>query len=141
VAVVTDEPALPRSVRRGPRITLTCRCGERRYLQYGERWTCEACGRTWNTRDIPLDQYAAVRRTQLRARRVPMAVAVISLVCVAVFIILGRAFGGLILVAFAATAWSMFVRPIHRRRYRRQLAELPAWDIAPESEPPPSRRS
>jgi hypothetical protein len=119
-------------VRRGPPITLTCECGERRQLRYGERWKCERCGRTWNTNQIPIDDYAAIRRTQLRMRRVPIAITVLSLACVITFIVLGKAFGGLILVGFAATAWSMFLRPLHKRRYRKELAKLPTWDIKPD---------
>jgi Flp pilus assembly protein TadB len=126
------ESDLPRSIRRGPKITIACECGEKRYLQYGERWTCEKCGRTWNTRRIPLEEYAALRRVQLRYRRIPLAVSLLALACVVVFILLGKAFGGLIVVAFAATAWSMFVRPMHKRRYREQLAKLPTWKIEPE---------
>ncbi|MBV9194875.1 MAG: hypothetical protein JO168_12085 [Solirubrobacterales bacterium] len=129
---MATEPALPRSIRRGPRITLTCHCGERRYLKYGESWTCEKCGRRWNTRRIPMEQYAAIRREQLRYRRIPLAVSALSLICVVVFIILGQPFAGLVLVAFAATTWSMFVRPIHSRRYRRRIANLPTWKIDPE---------
>jgi hypothetical protein len=129
---LSTEGSLPRSIRRGPPITITCECGERRHLHYGERWLCEQCGRSWNTRRIPLAEYEELRRTQLRYRRIPLAVSLLSLACVVVFILLGRAFGGLILVAFAATAWSMFVRPIHRRRYREQLAKIPTWKIEPE---------
>lgn len=131
-ALTPDEVALPRSVRRGPLITLTCKCGERRDLRYGERWTCEKCARSWNTRRIPVEQYAEIRRAQLRFRRVPLAISVLSLVCLVAFILLGRAVGGLILVGFAATAWSMFVRPLHKRRYRKELAKLPSWEIEPE---------
>ncbi len=123
---------LPRSIRRGPPITITCDCGERRYLRYGERWSCEKCGRRWNTRRIPLEEYAALRRTQLRYRRVPLVVSALSLICVVVFIVLGQAFGGLIVVAFAASAWSMFGHPLHKRRYRKALAQLPTWKIEPE---------
>ncbi|MBV9363563.1 MAG: hypothetical protein JOY89_04955 [Solirubrobacterales bacterium] len=126
------EPDLPRSIRRGPLITIRCECGEERRLHYGERWTCEKCGRIWNTRRIPFEEYAALRRTQLRYRRVPLLIAALSLVCVIVFIALGRAFGGLIVVAFALTAWSMFVHPFHKRRYREQLAKIPTWKIEPE---------
>jgi hypothetical protein len=126
------ESDLPRSIRRGPRITIACECGEKRYLQYGERWTCEKCGRTWNTRRIPLEEYAALRRTQLRYRRVPLLIATLSLICVVVFIVLGQAAGGLIVVAFAATAWSMFGHPFHKRRYRKELAKIPSWKIEPE---------
>jgi hypothetical protein len=127
-----SQAELPRAVRRGPPITLTCECGERRQLRYGERWKCERCGRTWNTNQIPIDDYAAIRRTQLRMRRVPIVITVLSLACVITFIVLGKAFGGLILVGFAATAWSMFLRPLHKRRYRKELAKLPTWDIKPD---------
>jgi hypothetical protein len=126
------DPDLPRSIRRGPTITVACECGERRYLHYGERWKCEKCGRSWNTRRIPLEEYAALRRTQLRYRRIPLVISVLSLICVVVFIALGKAFGGLIVVAFAATTWSMFGHPLHKRRYREQLAKLPSWEIEPE---------
>jgi hypothetical protein len=128
------EAALPRSVRRGPPITLTCRCGEKRFLRYGERWTCENCGRSWNTQRIPLEQYAEVRRTQLRYRRVPIAISLLSLACIAVFIVLGKAFGGLIVIAFAASAWSMFARPLYKRRFREAIAKLPSWEIEPEDQ-------
>jgi hypothetical protein len=124
--------SLPRSVRRGPQITLTCECGERRYLRYGERWRCEQCGRMWNTARIPIEQYAALRATQLRYRRVPMVISIVALACVIASIIFGKAVGGVLVVAILATTWSMFFRPIHRRRYRRALADLPSWTIEPE---------
>jgi hypothetical protein len=129
---VEGEADLPRSIRRGPPITITCECGERRYLHYGERWHCEKCGRNWSTLRIPVEEYAQLRRTQLRYRAIPLAVSVLALVCVLVFIVIGKAAGGLILVAFAATAWSMFVRPFYKRRYREQLAKIPTWKIEPE---------
>ena len=119
-------------MRRGPPITLTCECGERRQLRYGESWRCETCGRTWSTARIPVEQYAEVRRTALRYRRLPMAISVLALVCVVAFIIVGKALGGLIIVVLVATTWSMFFRPMYRRRYRRALAELPSWEIEPE---------
>jgi hypothetical protein len=129
----SDPTSLPRSVRRGPPITLTCDCGERRYLRYGERWTCEKCAKTWNTARIPLEQYAAIRATQLRYRRVPIVISVLALVCVIACIAVGKALGGLIVVAILASTWSMFFRPLHRRRYRQALAELPSWQIEPEA--------
>ena len=111
------DTALPRSIRRGPPITITCKCGERRHLHYGERWTCEKCGRGWDTHKIPLEEYAELRRTQLRYRRVPILISSISLICI---------------VAFGLTAWSMFGHPFHKRRYREQLAKVPTWKIEPE---------
>jgi len=131
--------APPRSIRRGPRITLTCECGAVNYLQYGEGWTCEHCGRIWDTNRIPLEQYAQLRRTQLRFRRIPIVVSIVSLACIVAFIVIGKAFGGLVVVAFALTAWSMFARPLHRRRYRRALAQLPSWQIEPEGRVRPAK--
>jgi hypothetical protein len=130
--VSTPPQALPRSVRRGPLITLTCKCGERHSLHYGEHWKCENCSRSWDTNRIPIEQYAEVRRMQLKFRRIPLLISVLSLVCVVAFIVMGRAFGGLIVVAFGATAWSMFARPLHKRRYREAIAKLPSWEIEPD---------
>ena len=129
---MADSPTVSKAVRRGPPITLTCDCGERRYLRYGERWTCETCGKTWNTTRIPIDQYAAIRATQLRYRRAPIAISVLALASVIACIVVGKALGGLIIVAILATTWSMFFRPLHRRKYRAALAELPTWKIKPE---------
>jgi hypothetical protein len=129
---LSTEPALPRSVRRGPRITLSCHCGRTNYLQYGERWTCEECGRTWDTQRIPLEEYRELRRTQLRYRRVPIAMSAVALACIVIFLALGKGLAGLIVVAFVAAAYSMFARPLHRRRYREALARIPSWDIDPE---------
>jgi hypothetical protein len=127
-----DPATIPRSVRRGPPITVTCECGEKRYLRYGDRWTCETCGRSWDTAKIPVEQYAAIRRTQLRFRRVPLTISALALICIVAFIIVGKALGGLLLVAVVATTWSMFFRPLHRRRYREALADLPTWQIEPD---------
>ena len=49
------DPVLPRAARKGPPITLTCECGEKRELRYGESWRCESCGRSFDTRRIPLE--------------------------------------------------------------------------------------
>ena len=130
--VKEQSAGVPKSVRRGPPITLTCDCGEQRHLRYGERWTCENCGKTWNTNRIPIEQYAAIRATQLRYRRVPLIISVFALACVIAFIILGKALGGLLVVGLLATTWSMFFRPIHRRKYRQAIADLPTWKIKPE---------
>lgn len=129
---MADQP--PTVVRRGPKITVACPCGERRYLSYGERWTCERCGRRWDTNQIPLKQYAALRATQLRYRRVPLAIGVVALACIVAGVVVGKALGGVIIVAIVATTWSMFFRPIHRRRYRSALADLPSWSLTPDQE-------
>jgi len=121
---------LPRSVRKGPLITLTCECGERRQLHYGERWSCESCGRRFDTAKIPLDEYASIRRTQLRYRMVPLLSGAFLLAAVLLTILAGRAWSALIVVPFLLASWNMFVRPFFRARYRRSLGkDLPTWTI------------
>lgn len=127
-----DEPPVPRSIRRGPPITITCECGERRDLRYGERWTCEKCGRNWSTRRIPLEEYAALRRTQLRYRWIPLLAAAVVIGCLIALVVLGRAFGGILLAALAAMAWSTFGRPRWKQRYLNAIAQRPSWKIEPE---------
>jgi hypothetical protein len=129
---VEGEAELPRSIRRGPLITITCKCGEARPLHYGDCWTCEKCGKTWNTRRIPLEEYAQLRRLQLRYRRVPLAIGAIVVAALIALVVLGRAFGGVLVVALAAFAWSTYGRPLYRRHYLKAIAERPTWNIEPE---------
>jgi len=67
---------------------LACECGEKRDLRYGEDWTCEECGRRWDTNQIPPEQYQAIRRTQLRFRVLPVVygVAVLALAMSATYV-------------------------------------------------------
>ena len=47
---------------------------------------------------IPIEQYAEIRRTQMRYRRIPIAISVVSLVSVVAFVIIGKALAGLLVV-------------------------------------------
>jgi Flp pilus assembly protein TadB len=115
----------------GPPITVTCGCGEVRYLHYGEVWQCEKCGTVWNTNQIPEEEYAAVRKIQRRHIAGPATVFIVAAITVALFMVFGRVYA-IILLPFALTSWFIFVRPIQRRRLSRQLAELPKWELKPE---------
>jgi hypothetical protein len=124
------EDQLPRSIRKGPVITVTCECGEREQLHYGERWRCKGCGRSFDTAKIPLEEYASIRRKQLRHRMVPLVSGLFLLAGVILSIFEGRAFGALIVVPFLLSSWNLFLRPFFRTRYRRSLAkDLPTWTI------------
>jgi hypothetical protein len=124
------EARLPRTIRKGPLITVTCECGEREQLHYGERWRCKGCGRSFDTTKIPLEEYASIRRRQLRHRMVPLVSGVFLLAGVILSIFEGRAFGALIVVPFLFSTWNLFLRPFFRTRYRRSLAkDLPSWTI------------
>lgn len=109
---------------------MTCECGERRELRYAERWKCEGCGRSYDTSKIPLEEYAAIRRTQLRYRMIPLFSCLLLLVAVIVFWSTGRVYGAIVAVPFLIASWGMFGRPIFRSRYRRALAKnTPTWNL------------
>ena len=63
---------------RGALITVTCDCGERHYVPYGERLEC-TCGRSWDTNQIPGDEYWGImhdmRRYRFRAMGMAVAIA------------------------------------------------------------------
>jgi hypothetical protein len=128
--MTSGQAELPRSVRKGPPITVTCECGQKRDLQYGEQWQCEGCGRRYDTRKIPIEEYAAIRRTQLRYRLIPLVAGLVLLAAMIGFFVAGSAFSGLVGVAFLAASWVMFVRPFFRSRYRKSLGKnLPSWNL------------
>lgn len=117
---------------REPPITLTCDCGQVGYARYGERWTCPECGRTWDTSQIPNDEYAdlvsSVRRYRLLALGPPLVLA-------AIFIPLGIFVGiqyGLLLFVLVF-AYAIFVIPKVRERATLALQESTrSWDLRPE---------
>ena len=119
----------PGTVLRGPPIAVTCECGEKRDLRYGEEWTCESCGRRWDTNQIPPDQYQAIRRTQLRFRVLPVLYGLGVLALAVFFTLTGNIFSVFVLLPLALMFWFYFIRPAHRRRYRRAVAELPRWEL------------
>jgi hypothetical protein len=121
----------PGWILRGPPIAVTCECGEKRDLRYGETWRCERCGRRWNTAQIPPDQYDAIRRTQLRYRVLPVVYGLVVLALAVFFTLTGNIFSVFVLLPLALMIWFYFVRPFHRRRYRRAIAELPTWNLRP----------
>ncbi len=114
-----------------PPITLTCDCGETQAVPYGERWQCRKCRRTWDTSQIPEEEYKAVLRIQRRYRIVPMVLLILVIAAVVLFIALGRVLA-VILVPFVLTLWFMFVRPIQRKHLKAQIAALPEWKLTPE---------
>lgn len=122
----------PGWVLRGPPIAVTCKCGEKRDLRYGEAWRCERCGRRWNTAQIPSEQYEVIRRTQLRFRVLPVVYGLVVLALAMFFTLTGNIFSVFVLLPLALMIWFYFVRPFHRRRYRRAIAELPRWDLRPQ---------
>jgi hypothetical protein len=115
---------------RGPPISITCECGEARSLPYGERWTCEQCGRRWNTEQIP-EEYRGFVRTMRRPKLVALAAALglAGLVAaVAAFTNLGLLFALPILLGGVA----ILAGPVWKRSVRQRIAGRPRWELHPE---------
>ena len=122
----------PGSVLRGPPIAVTCDCGEKRDLSYGEVWNCESCGRRWDTAQIPAEQYEAIRRTQLRFRVLPVVYGLLVAGAALFFLLTGNTFSLFVLLPIGTMIWFIFLQPVHRRRYRRAIADLPRWKLRPD---------
>jgi hypothetical protein len=116
---------------KGAPITVTCHCGEIEHVPYGETWTCEKCGRHWNTTQIPADVYWGIMREMRNYR---LAVIGIALSMAAVFGILALTVSGGLLLVFPVllTAWFIWFMPWWRRRLRRRTRNLPSWQLTPE---------
>jgi ribosomal protein S27AE len=117
---------------RKPPITITCDCGAAGSAAYGERWQCGECGRSWDTKQIPEEEYAALLRSVHRYRVLavgpPLGAAAVLLPLAAV---VGIQFA--ILLFALVTAWTLFVLPqLRRRRARRILKGAPRWDLRPD---------
>jgi hypothetical protein len=122
----------PGTLLRGPPITVTCECGDKRDLRYGEAWDCERCGKRWDTRQIPTEQYETIRRLQWRFRLVPIALGLVVAALAIFFTLTGNVFSVFFLLPVALSVWFVFLRPLHRRRYRAAIADLPRWELHPE---------
>jgi len=119
----------PGTITKGPPITVTCECGARKELFYGERWTCPDCGRSYDTSHIPADEYQAIRKLQMRFRAVPIALGLSVAVLAILFTLTGNILGVFFIMPMAIISWFVFIRPTHRKRYRAAIAQLPRWDL------------
>ena len=48
------------------------------------------------------------------------------------FIQTHNTFSVFFLLPLAMMTWFFFIRPVHRRRYRQAIANLPRWELHPE---------
>ncbi len=109
-------------------LVVTCGCGGRGRVQPGETWSCPACGRSFETTDVPGAEYAAIAREVNQAKlRAFAGFAVIA----AVFVPLGFVLGpelwitGAVVLAVFYFAYG----PKLKRDVRRIVADLPSWTV------------
>ena len=116
---------------RGPPITITCECGERRSVRYGERWRCEGCGRRWNTEQIPRDEYRGLLRDLQRLRLATLAVAVsLAAGLVVVALLVNEALVLTVPIVLALVV--ILAGPYWKRKVRERIARRPRWELHPE---------
>jgi len=117
-------------------LVVSCGCGERGRVEPGAPWSCPACGRTYDTADIPGDEYAAiaseVNRTKLRAL---IGFAVIA----AVFVPLGFLLGAELWITGAVVLAVFYFAygPKLKRDVRRIVRDLPLWEVREHEEGAP----
>lgn len=115
-----------------PPIKITCDCGTGTSLAYGERWTCPRCGKTWNTAQIPREQYDALLASVRRYRLLVFAPAIgLAVILVPLGVLVNARYAYLLFVLeLAFVLW--VVPPLRRRASRQALASTPKWQLSPE---------
>ena len=116
---------------RGAAITVRCDCGQVAYLAYGETWTCAACGRRWNTNQIPAEEYWGLMR-EMRGYRLRVIAVALALAGVLAVLFATTGPGAMSLVPIVMGGWFFFFMPRWRQRVRRAARSLPTWDLHPE---------
>jgi hypothetical protein len=116
---------------RAPPIAIDCDCGERGSVAYGEVWTCEKCGRRWNTAQIPAEAFER-RNRQMRRFQLEILVFVVLILAVFVPLVLFVESRYLFLGIIVGLAWMFLYMPLWRRRVRRAVANAPRWELRPE---------
>ena len=114
-----------------PPITISCECGDVRDVAYGERWQCEKCGRSWNTAQIPAEEYEQLLRS---VRRHKLEILVLGVLVAAVVIPLIALVSArfIAVVPLLMALWLFVVLPRWRWRYRRTARNAPRWQLHPE---------
>jgi hypothetical protein len=116
---------------RGALITVRCDCGETGHVPHGERWLCSKCRRSWNTSQIPAEEYWEIMRDMRRMRISVMGTALVLVLPIAAL----APFAGvriLLLLPVVMGFWYMFYMPRWRRQVRERARNLRRWKLHPE---------
>ena len=116
---------------RGAPITIRCDCGDARPVAYGDRWTCARCGKTWNTAQIPAEEYWGLMRS---VRRYRLLVWGVTAVVLAVIIPLSLlvAFQMFVFAILILGAFYFYLLPRWRGKVLAEMRDRPSWKLSPE---------
>jgi Flp pilus assembly protein TadB len=114
-----------------PPITVKCECGEMKHVVYGDVWTCEQCGKRWNTAQIARDDYEGILREMRQFRLTAIGAAVVIGVGFTVLaLVVSQSLFLLLPVVLAG--WYICYMPLWRAKVRRRARNLPKWHLTPE---------
>jgi len=115
-------------------ITIRCECGVATPAALGDHVTC-ACGREYDTRDVPAGDAAPARLLQSRMRLYTR----LGFIFVLAVAILGYYFTGWPGIALgapvAAVVWWRVVQPRFQRRVLAEVRSLPTWQVQAKQAP------
>jgi hypothetical protein len=118
-----------------PGITLRCDCGAEGRVKYGERWIWDACGRSYDTSQIPSEDYAEIASLDRRYRFGVwgvMAVLAVAVLAVALTRQVIPIFAGLAVVMLS---WVLYIKPLVHRRHKAAVSRLTrTWNLEAEAE-------
>lgn len=117
---------------RQPPITITCDCGASAEVPFDERWRCEACGRTWDTGQIPTADYDALLRGLRRYRLLVLGPPIVlAAILLPLAVLAGIQFGFLLFV-FVMAHGLLVVPQLRRRATDRMRTRIRSWKLHPE---------
>jgi hypothetical protein len=116
-----------------PAISLRCDCGTEGRAEYGERWTCPKCGRSYDTAQIPTADYDAIKSLDRRYRLASQAVVAVMALVVLAIAITGQLLPILAALGVVLIGWFLYIKPFVHRRHKRAVGELTRkWELTAE---------
>lgn len=101
-------------------------------MVFGGRWTCDTCGRTWDTAQIPPADVDGVLRDVKRYRLLALGPPIVlAAVLVPLAVFSGIQFAFLLFVLLLADAL-LVMPPLRRRATERVRTAAPRWDLKPD---------
>ncbi|MEP7022099.1 MAG: hypothetical protein ABI808_15760 [Pseudonocardiales bacterium] len=118
---------------KAPAITLRCDCGSEGRAAYGEHWVCPKCGRSYDTSQIPAEDYGVIASLDRRYKMVNW-----TIVALLALLVLMAALTEQVVSTFAGLAvvllgWFLFIKPLVHRRHKHAVRRLTrTWDLRAE---------
>ena len=92
---------------------------------------CDGCGRSWDTSQIPAEEYEGLLRRVRRHKLEAVGAAALSAaIMVPLIVVVSERF--ILLVPMAIVLWLFVFLPYWRRRYRQTAHDAPRWQLHPD---------